>query len=81
MWALATTLGAIFQCDPISTAWNPYSTRANCFKLRPYLVGTNVVNVLLDVALLVAPMYPIWELKLPTPRKIMISAIFLLGAW
>lgn len=80
-WGLATLLPAVFQCNPIRTAWNPMSTRSNCFQLRPYLVGTNVPNVLLDFAILVTPLYAIWELKLPTARKVLISGIFVLGAW
>ena len=80
-WGIATLLPAIFQCIPIGTAWDPTSTRNNCSNLRAYLVGTNVPNVLLDFLILVTPLYPIWNLKLPTAKKVWISGIFVLGAW
>lgn len=80
-WGIATLFPAVFQCKPIHLAWDPTSTRSECFKLRAYLVGTNVPNVLLDVAILVTPLYPGWQLKLPTTNKVLISGVFVLGAW
>ena len=80
-WGIATLTSAVFQCKPIHIAWDPTSTRSECFKLRPYLIGTNVPNVLLDVSILVTPLYPVWQLKLPTQKKILISGVFVLGAW
>lgn len=62
-------------------AWDPTSTGSECFQLRAYLVGTNVPNVLLDLAILVTPLYPVWQLKLPITKKVLISGIFVLGAW
>ncbi|KAF6228267.1 hypothetical protein HO133_007997 [Letharia lupina] len=79
-WGIATLLPAVFQCKPIHVAWDPTSTRNECFKLRPYLVGTNVPNVLLDCAILVTPLYPVWQLQLPRAKKVLISGIFVLGA-
>ena len=80
-WGLATLLPAIFQCDPVRKAWDPTNTEGRCIPLKPYLVGTNVPNVLLDFAILVTPLYPIWSLKLPAVKKLWISGIFVLGAW
>lgn len=79
-WSIALLLPSIFQCNPIYTAWDPTSTRSNCVQLRAFLVGTNVPNILLDISILTAPLYPIWKLKLPTTKKIWISGILLLGA-
>lgn len=80
-WGIATLFPAIFQCKPIHVAWDLTSTRSECFKLRAYFVGTNVPNVLLDFAILVTPLYPLWKLKLPTTKKVLISGVFALGAW
>ena len=80
-WGIATLFPAVFQCKPIHVAWDPTSARSDCLKLRAYLVGTNIPNVLLDFAILVAPLYPVWRLKLSTRRKALISGVFVLGAW
>ena len=80
-WGIATFFAAVFQCKHIDVAWDPKSTGSGCFQLRAYLVGTNVPNVLLDFAILVTPLYPIWQLKLPTSKKVFISGVFALGAW
>ncbi len=80
-WDITTLFPAVFQCKPIHVAWDPTSARSDCLKLRGYLVGTNVPNVLLDFTILVTPLYPVWKLKLSTRKKALISGIFVLGAW
>ena len=79
-WAIALEFGAIFQCSHVSDSWNPESDRSDCVHLEAFLVGTNVPNIILDLSILVAPIYPIWKLKLPTGKKIAIALILMLGA-
>lgn len=80
-WGIATLLPAIFQCNPVDVAWDPMKTENRCIELRPYLIGTNVPNVVLDFAILLTPVYVIWKLKLPISKRLLISGIFVLGAW
>ena len=44
-------------------------------------VAVVIPATLLDFAILVTPLYPVWQLKLPTAKKVLISGIFVLGAW
>lgn len=79
-WALATLFGSVFQCIPVEEAWNPMSDRTMCVDLKKFLIGTNTPNVILDFMVLTAPLRPIWQLKLPTAKKILITSVLLLGA-
>ena len=51
-WFLASSFAALFQCHPVSSAWNPRDNRSHCINLRAYLVGINVPNTLIDFAIL-----------------------------
>lgn len=79
-WAVALFIGSIVQCHPVSEAWNPLSDRSTCVDLRAFLVGFNVPNIIFDFLILVAPLRLIWKLRLPTPKKILISTVLMLGA-
>jgi len=79
-WFLTTFFGAVFQCDPIERAWSPTGNRENCVDLRGFLVGTNIPNIVIDFLILVTPIHPIWQLKLPTMKKVFITLMLGLGA-
>ena len=79
-WSAAAFFSAIFQCHPVSLAWDPAGDRTNCLDLRSVLVGINVPNIIIDFTILVLPLYPIWNLKLPVKKRVWISLVLMLGA-
>jgi hypothetical protein len=65
-------------CWPIEGNWSPtpIGKCVDFFKLYKSMV---VSDVLLDGLVLIIPMYPVWQLQMPTRQKISVSGIFLLG--
>ena len=71
----------IFQCTPISSRWTgPPEEEKSCIATSAYVLATQLSNVMLDFGILVAPWYPIWQLKLSLVKRFIIAAILLLGA-
>lgn len=63
----------------MSSAWGVTQEGKKCFKFQAMFAGTNAVNVIMDVVLLITPLHPIWGLKLPIRKKILVSGILILG--
>ena len=80
MWAVGTFFVAVFQCSPIRDAWDPEGRRATCVDIRRYLVGQSIPNAVLSVLVLLAPIQPIWRLRFPLRKKILVMAMLVLGA-
>ena len=80
-WFLASVLGELFLCSPLSASWDPRSmfTR-NCGNLKAYLMGVTVSNMLLDFVILCTPLPLVWSLHLPRRKKLEVCGIFLLGS-
>ena len=78
-WGISVSITAAFQCKPIAAAWNPDITSKHCINIRDYFVSTSSLNVVIDFAILILPLPPLWRLQLATSRKVTISSIFLLG--
>lgn len=79
-WGIATLLAAVFQCSPIQAAWKKTIPYNYCFDLQKYLLGTNVVNNVLDFSVLSLPIPMVWNMmNLSIRRKAAITGIFLIG--
>ena len=79
IWAIVTEFVFIFQCSPIWVAWDPTRSGGTCFQFARLFIGTNTVNVIMDFAILVTPMYLIWTLQLSVQKKLLISGVLVLG--
>ena len=80
MWAIAAICCIIFQCRPISGAWNPNDVFTDrCIDLRTYFQCTSGVHIGLDIIILCMPLRMIYKLELPADQKLMVSGIFMIG--
>ncbi|MCJ1405376.1 hypothetical protein MMC11_008603 [Xylographa trunciseda] len=79
IWAIVTEFIFVFQCSPIWVAWNPTRSGGTCFQFARLFIGTNTVNVIMDFAILVTPLYSIWTLQLSIQKKLLISGVLILG--
>ncbi|KAI1208480.1 uncharacterized protein F4807DRAFT_153070 [Annulohypoxylon truncatum] len=79
LWGIISTCCYLFQCSPVSAAWRIEQEGGKCFKFQTLFAGTNAVNVIMDIALLITPLHPIWHLKLPRRKKILVSGVLVLG--
>lgn len=67
-----------FQCIPREKTWNPLLP-GNCINVSAAIVVQGVINLVLDVGILIIPLWAIWTLRLPMKRKLGISAVFGVG--
>lgn len=65
----------IFSCTPRARAWNKFHT-GHCLDVNAAIIATAAFNVISDFAILLLPMYSIWQLQLPKKRKVGICALF-----
>ena len=78
-WWLAIVLVCIFQCDPISKAWLPWSP-GTCIDLKASFIGNAVPNIITDIAILALPITQVWSLQGTVARKLSLCCAFLLGS-
>ena len=77
-WPIAFIIFNILQCEPIANSWpgNPHTV---CFPDASNFISSVVSSVVIDFAILVIPIPPIWQLKLKARRKLAVTAVFVLG--
>ncbi|KAI9797785.1 MAG: hypothetical protein M1833_005288 [Piccolia ochrophora] len=66
-------------CVPLRKAWMPESVEGHCVNQKANFLASAVINVILDLSILVLPMWCIWRLRMPIKRKFGISAVFGVG--
>ena len=80
MWCIAMTAIITFQCHPVKAAWDPLHTEKDqCLRIGSFVLGSEVSNIGIDLAILSLPVYMIQRLHLPARQKWILSFIFLLG--
>ncbi|KAF2228554.1 hypothetical protein EV356DRAFT_495337 [Viridothelium virens] len=67
-----------FRCHPVEHIWNLLSP-GTCIDHFHSFIASSVINVILDVAILILPQRAIWDLNIPTSRKLSLSIVFLVG--
>lgn len=73
-------IAAIFQCRPISGAWDP-TIKANCIQIKLVLMSIGGLNVLTDLFLLIAPLPQLWKLHIRNDTKYQLIGIFSIGGF
>jgi hypothetical protein len=81
LWAIAFCFAQFFSCKGnISNAWNTTKSLATkCINTRKQAFAFATSDFITDVIILVVPIPMIWKLRLPTGRKVAITAVFLIG--
>ncbi|KAI1299036.1 hypothetical protein F5Y03DRAFT_254316 [Xylaria venustula] len=69
----------IFQCHPVDALWNQFDAPPACLESQKILLGYELSNFFIDIAILSIPVATVRQLQLSRTRKIGISATFLLG--
>ena len=79
-WCIAMTFVSVVQCVPLTDAWNPLRlTEGHCVLFGLYTLFEEVTNVVLNIIVLVLPIFVIRKLQLPARQRWMLSLLFLLG--
>ncbi|KAJ5651920.1 hypothetical protein N7507_009346 [Penicillium longicatenatum] len=79
-WCIASTLGVIFGCWPISKLWDP-SLPGRCINIGAFGRWTGVANLLIDVLILCLPYPMAWRLQTSVRQKVILSGMFLMGTF
>ena len=80
LWCIAMTVVSVVQCIPLWDAWNPLRlTEGKCVFFGLYTLFEELTNVVLDIVILLLPIFMIRKLHLPARQRWILSVIFLLG--
>ncbi|KAI0139584.1 integral membrane protein [Hypoxylon sp. NC0597] len=77
-YMVATTASSIWQCTPISRAWDK-SVPGTCISITGNWYANAGFSIGTDIAILVLPMQPIYQSNLPTKQKWALMIVFALG--
>ena len=61
-YSLAQVFVDIFQCVPISSAWDPNET-GKCVSYGALVLTMGIINIVTEVIMLVIPMPLLWKLR------------------
>ena len=78
IYSTIQTLLSIFQCQPIDAAWHVTSPK-KCIKINSLWEIMGGMNVLTDLALLIAPLPQLWALQIPRQTKAQLVGLFCVG--
>ncbi|KAK3302661.1 uncharacterized protein B0T15DRAFT_543577 [Chaetomium strumarium] len=78
-WWVAVLLVTIFQCTPVHKRWD-LQAKGTCVNDNVFYISTNgVPNIVMDVMILVLPLFEIFKLQVSRAQKIAIACSFLVG--
>ncbi|KAI3318235.1 hypothetical protein HD806DRAFT_512286 [Xylariaceae sp. AK1471] len=80
LWLIVSTLVVVLQCIPPKAYWETLASTEYCLEYPRILLGYELTNLFVDVAILCIPTGTVWNLQLSKSRKIPIMGIFLLGS-
>ncbi|QDS70331.1 hypothetical protein FKW77_008650 [Venturia effusa] len=78
IFALSGVVGVIFQCVPVTSAWNP-NIIGHCLNKPAFWYSNGAIMIVLDTVLYIMPMVFTWNLQLPLRQKICLRLLFALG--
>ncbi|KAH7303803.1 hypothetical protein B0I35DRAFT_401904 [Stachybotrys elegans] len=77
---VATFLVVVFQCRPISGAWDLVDMQtAECIDPLTFTMSTAVITIITDLLVLAIPFWIIIGLKMPSKVKLSLIGVFFLG--
>lgn len=79
-WGLGYILVTIFQCQPIASFWDKSITNPNCVDTKAQWLSYAIINIVCDALILIMPLYPISQLRLPRAKRFGLAGIIALGA-
>ena len=78
LFLFSNWLAVALQCLPIHSFWQP-EVPHHCFDQVTYYIAQGSLNFVSDVFVVVMPIPILWNLHLPTRRRVALVIVFLLG--
>lgn len=82
LYGLTFVVVAIFQCHPISHYWNKWDKEHNdgkCVNVNALAWSNAIISIVLDIWMLVLPLYEVFRLQLSWRKKMSVAIMFLVG--
>lgn len=77
---LSAACGLIFAYSPVEAQWKVWLPHTS-INDKMFWLSMAIINILLDVIILCLPQARVWKLHLSTTRKVLLSLVFMLGAF
>ena len=77
-WLISIEFVLVFQCHPISGAWNK-ALNAKCIDVKALYAAQSIPTIVFDFVILMMPMPLIWRLQNDWKAKIGVTSMFLMG--
>ncbi|KAL0935648.1 plasma membrane protein [Colletotrichum truncatum] len=76
-FAIASVFAILFQCKPVSAAWDNTIGDAACYPLFDFLHASTAISIAIDILLCIVPLPYIWKSKqLSLSRKTGVTVLF-----
>ncbi|KAK1719488.1 hypothetical protein CaCOL14_001812 [Colletotrichum acutatum] len=72
---------ACFQCQPIEFWWDRTIPGGKCVDVQAFFHAQSIPGFVLDFFIMTLPLKTIWDLKLPTHKRIALIGIFMIGSF
>ena len=73
LYCLALVFLVLLQC--VGTR----KSESECVNQYLVLVTASLINVLSDIMIFIIPLFNVWDLRMPTERKLQLSVVFAVG--
>ncbi|KAF2970765.1 hypothetical protein GQX73_g2805 [Xylaria multiplex] len=77
---ISVFLGAFLLCQPVQYNWNKTIPNGKCYNQGIAYLLSGIANLLIDAFIVVLPMRKLYRLQVPFTKRIVIGAMFGLGA-
>ncbi|KAH9873942.1 hypothetical protein IAQ61_004569 [Plenodomus lingam] len=80
---IAFVIVAVFQCQPISYYWTSWDKErpGKCVNINAVAWSNAIISIVLDIWMLVLPLYEIFHLQLSWRKKISVAVMFCVGTF
>lgn len=79
--AIAWVFGDAFRCKPIHLAWTGWENAepGKCINFNQSTIANAFVNIIVDAAMVIMPMYEVMKLSLSIRKKLGVLLMFAVG--
>lgn len=79
IYYIISTFITIFACSPREAIWNPLINNPQCVDNNTVVLITCLFNIISDIIILLLPARAVWNLRIPTRKKVGIVLLFAIG--
>jgi hypothetical protein len=79
LWFAVAILGSFLLCRPLAYNWDATIPGGHCGDTTAAYIALHAANVAIDVIVAMLPIPLLWNIQLPTRKKLTVMAMFALG--